>query len=359
MSRINLGLDRFSAAYLWALFIVIFGFWRPGIFLTMDTAHTIASQYAVVGIVAIGLLVGMACGQFDLSVGATANLTAIIAIELQVKDGLPVGVAIASAVAIGALVGVINGFVVVKLHVNSFIATLGMGSILTAVQTIATNSELPAQPTSSFWGKITQTSIFGFQAIIIYLIVISLIVWWMLGSTPMGRYIHATGNNAEAARLAGVPVNRLSWISLILSSTIAGVGGILYVSLTGPSVSFGPTLLLPGFAAVFLGSTQIHVGKFNVLGTLLAIFSLATGVQGLQLVSGAAWLNDMFNGVAVIIAVAIAARRGAWSWPRRRRASRLPPADPGLAETFPADVDGVREASYDEPSAITATPRSP
>ena len=95
----------------------------------------------------------------------------------------------------------------------------------------------------------------------------------------------------------------------MLSATIAGGAGIMFASLNGPSLSFGGTLLLPAFAAAFLGSTQLIPGRFNVWGTLLAIFVLATGVQGLQLVSGASWLNDMFNGVALIIAVALSIQR--------------------------------------------------
>ena len=83
----------------------------------------------------------------------------------------------------------------------------------------------------------------------------------------------------------------------------------MFASLNGPSLNFGGTLLLPAFAAAFLGSTQLIPGRFNVWGTLLAIFVLATGVQGLQLVSGASWLNDMFNGVALIIAVALSIQR--------------------------------------------------
>ena len=95
----------------------------------------------------------------------------------------------------------------------------------------------------------------------------------------------------------------------MLSATIAGGAGIMFASLNGPSLNFGGTLLLPAFAAAFLGSTQLIPGRFNVWGTLLAIFVLATGVQGLQLVSGASWLNDMFNGVALIIAVALSIQR--------------------------------------------------
>jgi len=174
---------------------------------------------------------------------------------------------------------------------------------------IITNSVQPQPATSSTWTNLTQVSVGGFQIVVLYLLILAVLAWWFLEFTPAGRYIHATGGNAEAARLSGVRVNKWSWVTLILSGTIAGIAGVLYTSQTGPSLSFGPGLLLPAFAAAFLGSTQLRPGRFNVWGTLIAIFVLATGVEGLEIVSGQQWLNDMFNGVALILAVALAVSR--------------------------------------------------
>jgi ribose transport system permease protein len=145
--------------------------------------------------------------------------------------------------------------------------------------------------------------------VVLYLIVIAFLLWWLTAHTPIGRYLYAIGGNPEAARLSGVRIDRYTTVAFVTSATIAGAAGIMFCSLNGPSLNFGGTLLLPAFAAAFLGSTQLIPGRFNVWGTLLAIFVLATGVQGLQLVSGASWLNDMFNGVALIIAVALSIQR--------------------------------------------------
>ena len=116
--------------------------------------------------------------------------------------------------------------------------------------------------------------------VVLYLLVLALMLWWLMAHTPAGRYLYAIGGNAEAARLSGVRVNRCSTLALVLSSGIAGLGGVLFTSQSGPSLDFGPALLLPAFAAAFLGSTQLQPGKFNVWGTLLAIYVLATGVHG-------------------------------------------------------------------------------
>jgi ribose transport system permease protein len=307
--RLTLGFDRFSALYLWAIFIAVFGIWTPSEFLSMATVHSVASSQAVAGIIALAVLLPLACGQFDLSVGATANLCGIVAITLQADKHWSMATTIVVCIAIGTAIGAVNGFIVVKLRVSSFIATLGMGSILAATQEIATGGLQPQPVLTPAWNKLTQTSVLGFQSVCVYLVVLAILVWWFMAHSPAGRYIDATGNNADAARLSGVRVGYWSFLTLTLSGTLAGIGGILFTSLTGPSLTFGPTLLLPAFAATFLGSTQLRPGRFNVWGTLIAIYVLATGVEGLNLVSGAQWLSDMFNGVAVIVAVALSVAR--------------------------------------------------
>jgi ribose transport system permease protein len=332
--RFSFGLDRFSGIYLWIVFIVVFSVWSPDVFATMSTVHLLASTQAVAGIIAIAELIAMICGQFDLAVGATANLTGLVAVELQVRQHWPVLPTLLATLAIGLLVGLVNRLVVVRFKVSSFIATLGMGSILSALCVVVTGGVEPPVVPSTTWNNLTQYKIFGFQAIIYYLIAFAVIAWWVIEHTPVGRYMRATGTNPEAARLSGIRVNRYAWMSLVASGGIAGVGGILYTSLTGPSLTFGSTLLLPAFAAVFLGSTQLQRGRFNVWGTLLAIFVLATGEVGLQVVSGLQWVNDMFNGIALILAVALASSRRAVPGLRRQRDK-----EPEHAASVPAGTE--------------------
>jgi ribose transport system permease protein len=303
---VQLGLDRFSGLYIWALFILVFSLWAPGLFFTAATAHTIASEQAIDGFLALAVLIALVTGTYDLSVGAVANLSTIVVTWLQVTEHYSVWLAIVVAVAASCAIGVVNGFVVVRLRVNSFIATLGMGTILAAVQSIVSGNTQPVPPINAVWSDLTQINVGGFQIVFVYLIILGLITWWLLDYTPAGRYMHAVGGNPDAARLSGVKVGHWVWLSLVGSATISGVAGVLYGSQSGPSLTYGPGLLLPAFAAVFLGSTQFKPGRFNVWGTLLSIYVLATGVQGLEYVTGVQWLNDMFNGVALILAVAFA-----------------------------------------------------
>jgi ribose transport system permease protein len=324
ISSVNLGLDRFSAVYLWGIFILVFGIWTPHLFLTQSTLHSVASSQAIGAMLGIAALVPLSAGVFDLSIGATVNVSAIIVAVLQTNDHWNMWPAIFVAIGVSVLIGVVNGFIVVKCRVGAFIATLGTATIISAVQSIVSNQNQPLPPTSRAWSDLTQLQVGGFQVIVFYLVVLALIVWWALDHTPAGRHLYAVGGNKEAARLSGVKVDKWVWLSLITSSTICGLAGVLYSSLSGPSLTFGSSLLLPAYAAVFLGSTQLKPGKFNLWGTVLAVYVLATGVQGLQFVTGVQWLGDMFNGIALIVAVSFAGLAP------RRRASKQ--AAKGLTE---------------------------
>lgn len=317
--RISFGFDRFSGFYILALFIVVFGVWTPDLFLTMDTLHFVTSQQAVAAMLALAVLVPLSCGAYDLSIGATINLSAVSVAVLQTRHDWGMWQAIAAALAIGLVIGATNGFIVVVLKVNSFIATLGAATIIGALQSIVTDNSQPLPPTATEWTQLTQRTVGGFQIIVVYLLVLAVILWWVMARTPAGRYIYAIGSNPEAARLSGLRVGRWTWLSLIVSGTLSALAGVMYSSVAGPSLTFGASLLLPAYAAVFLGSTQFSPGRFNVWGTVLAIYVLATGIQGLQFVTSVQWLNDMFNGVALIVAVAFAVWRQSATKSRRRR----------------------------------------
>jgi len=312
----------------------------------MSTLHIIASSQAAVGVVALAVLIPLIAGQFDLSIGANANLAGICALMLQTNGILGAIPAVLAGIGIGVVIGLLNGMLVVVFKVNSFIATLAMTSVLSAVLLMVTRSEeIPPGEYGPFQ-QLTQTDVFGFQSVILFTIVLAVIVWWVIERTPPGRYLRAVGQNPEAARLTGLPVNRLVWMSLVASGGIAAFGGILVVSSTGPSLEFGPGLLLPTFAAAFLGSTQIQPGRENVWGTLIAILVLAVGVQGLQLVTGVVWVAPLFNGLALMVAVAVAVNRQS----RVTRARTKPPGDSlgsagGEHVVGQATADGVASAT--------------
>jgi ribose transport system permease protein len=333
---VRLGLDRYSGLYLGALFILIFGIWTPGLFLTTATLHIVADQQTTTVMLGIAVLIPLVSGTFDLSVGAVVNLSTIEAAWLQSAHQWNMIAAIAVAVGSALAVGVINGFLVVKAGINSFIATLGMATVITAVQEILTGNSQPLAPTSTAWSDIALLPLGGFQIVVVYALVLALLSWWFLDHTPPGRYLYAIGANREAARLSGVLVDRWVWLSLIISALISGIAGVFYSAANGPSLTFGASLLLPAFAAAFLGSTQLRPGRFNIWGTVIAVYVLAIGVKGLQLITGQQWLNDMFNGLTLIGAVGFAV------WRQRRTAA---------GDRAQEDDDGAPEPVATEPMA--------
>src|ERR1700722_15210928 len=226
LPRFSFGFDRFSGLYLWAFFIILFGWMEPHTFLSLDTAHSIASSQSVSAMLGIALVIPLTAGVFDLSVGASANLSAIIVVVLQTQNHWAILPAILVAVSAGVLIGAVNGFVTVVLKVNSFIATLGMATIVGAVMTMVDGQNQPLPPLASAWSSLTQHTVIGFQVIIFYLLVIAVLAWWLTEHTPAGRYLYATGGNKEAARLSGVRVDKWIWLSLIGSGTIAGLAGV-------------------------------------------------------------------------------------------------------------------------------------
>ncbi|WP_182379235.1 ABC transporter permease [Nocardioides sp. WS12] len=337
MSRLpNIGLDRFSGLYLWAAFIILFGIWSPELFLTSATAHSIGSAYAVPALLALALLVPMATGCFDVSVGATANLATIVVIVLQVRHEWGMWTAIAATLLVGAAVGFMNGLIVVGLKVDSFIATLASATVIGAVTAIVMGPAVPMPVVDETWRNLTaREGVLGFPVIVFWVLAVGLVLYWVLDHAKIGRYLYAIGGNREASRLAGVAVDRWQWMSFIISGVISAFAGVVFASYSGPSSGYGMALLLPAFAAAFLGTTQVRPGRPNVWGTLIAVYVLATGVKGMQLVTGEPWLNDMFNGVALILAVAFA------GW-RQRNAKRSPRARSGV---HPDNAEDLKTSS--------------
>jgi len=307
--RINLGLDRFSGLYVLAALIAIFGLWIPDLFLTTSNLRSIAGDQAVTAILAFGLIIPLAAGVFDLSIAGTMGFSAVVVMWSQ-HHGYNAALGAALAILAGSLIGALNGFVVVRLHVDSFIATLGMGSILAAGAYWVTNGQQIVTGISPTFIEFGTKQWFDIPAPVFYMAVLGLLLWFFLEFRPAGRYLYAVGGNLNAARLAGVRVDRVVFSALVAGATIAGFAGVVLAAKLGTgNPDSGPPYLLPAFTAVFLGATQIkRGGRANVVGTLIAIYLLAAGVKGLQLAGAPVYLNDLFNGLALIIAVALAAR---------------------------------------------------
>lgn len=307
-----------GVVYLLALFWVVFTLWVPETWLTWLTHRSVLNQIAILTVVALGLLVPLCAGAFDLSIGAVISASSVLVGWGLTEAGWSVPVAIVAALVLGLVVGTVNGFLVVRIRIDSFIATLGMSSILTAFAIWRSgNRSILGFPDS--FKSLTSELAWGVNKTVLYALVIGVVLWYLLEHTASGRYLLATGGARDAARLAGVQTDRYVWGSLVASAMFAALGGVLFASQFGSTqAQSGAPYLLPAFAAVFLGGTQFK-NRFNVWGTVLAVFVLQLGVKGLQLADiGATWLESLFFGVALIVAVGFSSYRKRVHGGRRR-----------------------------------------
>lgn len=307
-----LSFRNISALYIFAITFVIFALWVPNTFLTSTNWKSLLDSQAVTAIVATGLTVALSAGAFDLAIGAELGFGSIFVAWLLVQQGVAVVPAIAITLVAGAAIGLISGLLIVRARIDSFIATLGVSSILLALIDWVSNSQQIIGVSQSLQ-TVATTQVFG-QSLPVYLmLVIAIGAWYVLERTPLGRRIYATGGNSEAARLAGVRVSLVLVGTLVACGAIAAFAGILVTAQLGAGdPTIGPAYLLPAFSAAFLGSTQFRGGRFNVWGTVVAVYVLATGVKGLQLAGAPIWIPNLFNGAALLLAVGLAAYQGTW-----------------------------------------------
>ncbi len=331
-------LRRISAVYLWIFFMVLFGILSGDTFLSSTTYNLVFSSGVVTCVVALAFLVPLTCGQYDLSVGGLLALSLSLMVYLEIHTSMPVLLIALIAVAACMVSGAVSGFIIVRLHVNSFIATLGVSQILVAIVLLISDNKQIVGEFPESWTNAGVDNFLGIPQVLYYLIALAAVMWYVLEFTRVGRYLFATGGNEVAARLSGVRTDRLIWMSLIASGAIAGIAGVIYSMRTGVfSASIGPGYLFPAIAAVFLGASQLSQ-RPNVWGTLIAYFALAFGIQGLVLSasSAAIWSQPLFQGVSLIIAVALAARPVA----RKLKQARTNSDPPAPAEAAAAAAKG-------------------
>lgn len=307
--RITLGLYRFGALYVLITLFIVFSILRPETFFSGLNVRVMLISQSVLAITALGLLFAASCGEFDLSLGYLSGFSGMLAAWLMTVEKWPVPLAVLVAIAAAALVGTLNGFLVVRIGIDSFIATLGTGTILSGLTLWVSNGRVLFDLPKSFI-NLGQGRLFQTQLPVYVMLIVILVAAYVFHLRAVGRHMYATGGNRPAARMAGVRTARLVWISLLMSSLLGGIGGVLFAANAGAaSPEAGVELLLPAFAAVFLGSTTIFPGRFNVFGTVTALFLLVVLVNGIQQLGAPHWIQPVFNGLALLIAVGLATFR--------------------------------------------------
>jgi ribose transport system permease protein len=305
-ARAALSFRRLSAVYILIALFIVFSIWVPSTFLALATWRSLLDGQALTALAAIALLLPVAAGAFNLAIGAEIGFATILVSWLLVDHGVSVPLAVVLTILMGAVVGGVNALLAGVFKIDSFIATLGMGSILLACAAwLSKSSQILNLPNG--FASFSTDKILGVTTTVYIMLGVAIIVWYVLEKTPLGRRVYATGGNEAAARLAGVRTTAVVVGAFVACGVIAASVGLLLASQLGTGdPTEGPSFLLPAFTAVFLGSTQFRAGRFNVWGTVVAVYVLAVGVTGFQLAGAPVWIPDMFNGVALILAVGLA-----------------------------------------------------
>jgi len=297
---------RFAVIGVWILLAVLYGALRPDTFLTEGSLKTIfGSQQALVFLTA-ALLCTIVVGEFvDMSVASNFGLAAIMVSVLNIDHGWGVWPAALAAVLASVVVGLVNAVLVVRFGVNTIVVTLGMATFLLGIALWLANLS-PVSGLPSDFQQIASQPVLGLPISFFYGLLLMLGFGYVLHFTPLGRSMRFVGESREVSRLAGVRVTRIRMGAFVFAGLIAGVGGVLAAAATGgfdPNVS--QVYLLPIFAATFLGTAILQPGRFNPLGTLLAVYFLATGVLGLQLLGASSWVSSVFYGGVLVLAVTL------------------------------------------------------
>ncbi len=298
--------SKYGTLIAMGIMIVIFGVTVPGgAFLSTNNLFNILNQSALTAIIAFGLTIVLVVGEFDLSIGYAASLAGVLVSGLLVNQGVALPVAVLVTLAVGAVIGVVNGLLVTKARVNAVVATLGIGTTLIGLSYGYTaGSPITAVPTA--FTNITLGAFVGIQNPIWYMAIVLVLLWVVLNRTPLGQRIQAVGANKEAARLAGIRTDRVKVAAFVIAGLCAALTGILLASLLGSgTVSAGDGYLLDSFAAVFLGVATLRDGEFHILGTLVGVLVVNVGFNGLSLLGTPTFWQFIFKGGILVLAVAL------------------------------------------------------
>jgi ribose transport system permease protein len=276
-------------------------------FATGQNLLNLVNQNATVGIAGCAVTLTIIAGNFDLSLGAIFVLSEVLAAWAAVHWGVwwcfPV------ALVAGSVMGLINGLLVTKLHVNAFLATLATALSFGGIAAGVTHGGLLITPTSSTFTFLGQHRVVGVQYPVIIFAVVAIILQLVLSYTVFGRHLYGVGDNRNAARLSGLKVDRTVIITFVVTGTACGLAGLIDASTTGSGSSLtsglAGQLALLAIAGVALGGSSIFGGVGSVWRTVLGVLMLGVITNGFDLLAVTPYWQDIVRGLLIIIAVAI------------------------------------------------------
>ncbi|MBO9134707.1 MULTISPECIES: ABC transporter permease [Rhizobium] len=298
--------ERFALVGAWLLLIVIFGTLMPDSFLSWRSFSTLFGSQAVLVVLTLAIIIPLTSGDFDLSGASTLTMSTMLIAVLNVKFGWPIVPVIVIALVSGIVIGAVNAFFVLYFRIHSLIVTLGVGTFVNGLILWVSNSQTISGVSMGLVKWVIINRLFGIPLAFFYALILAVILWYALEFTIAGRKLLFVGRGREVSRLNGINVDRVRATSFVLSGLISAFAGMLYAGMTGSADPLsGLNLLLPAFAAAFLGATTISPGRFNAFGAVISVYFLVTGITGLTMLGADAYVQNLFYGGALVIAVSL------------------------------------------------------
>ena len=297
---------RYGLVLILLVLLVGFSLAKPSSFATWDNYRSILNNEAVIVLLALAAMMPLIIGEFDLSVAGILGVGQALMTGLCALQGLPPMLAVPLSVLAGAVLGLVNGLIIIKFKINAFITTLASSTVMGGLVIWYTGGSPIYQGVPQSLTRIARGNVAGIPLPVIYVAVVAALLWFVLGRLPIGRRLYAVGGNRRAAQLSGIRADRLVIASFIASGVLAALAGIVLGSQLGSDVPGGESAyLLPAFAGAFLGATAIKPGRFNPVGTVLAAYTLSVAVSGLQQLGAPSWVQPVFNGTVLVVAVGL------------------------------------------------------
>lgn len=318
LDRLRILVRNSTVFILLAAMIIGFSIAQPA-FINLANQMSILQAVSVVAILGAGVTVTLAVGGFDLSIGAIAASSVMAASYAMIVWGLDITSTVALVLAFGALVGLFNAFLIVKLRVPDLLATLAVMFLLTGLQLIPTagrsiSSGLILPDGSSATGnydpaflRIGRSTLFGVVPTpVAIMLLVAIVLYVLTEHTRIGRLLFATGGNEVATRLAGASVPRLKTLAYVLSGTLASLGGIIVAARVGRGdVSSGGSLLMDAVAASLIGFAVLGLRRPNVFGTIIGAVFVGILLNGLTMLNAPYYTQDFVKGAVLVSALAL------------------------------------------------------
>ncbi len=300
--------ERHALLLLLVAVAAFFSFYPPSAerFATSANLNVLLGNQATVALLALAVILPLVCGYFDFSLGAVAVASTVLTAGLMSFRDLPLGVAMAAGIGLGVAVGFVNGLLVTRLGLNSFVTTLGMATLLGGLIQWYTGGQTIQAGLDPRLARFGSATLLGIPQVVYVVVVVAVLLWYLLTQTPFGRGLYAIGSNPRSAALVGIRVQRSAWTTFVLAGAIAGVVGVLALARSGSATAdTGTPMLFPALAAAFLGATAVRPGFFNVVGTIIGVLFVSVAVSGLTLSGASAWASPVFNGASLLVAVGL------------------------------------------------------